>query len=379
MLRPDQLCQGCMSNWAWGTTSGTNQVVTITPEAVAASEPKPATKAALAKMSWRTWVKLISSLVLTAISVVLLVCFFRYTPAGVSGQELIPLYNNLASFAGLIVVIPLYLSASLFDTAKKPHFTALARILRAASLILAAGVFGTAVFCWTRTERLARLSPPQQSNELAQRLQSATAVIQMYDPNVSRYKSTKREGVVIAVDSGHTLILTVPYVDGNGRPMQPNDVWVNLSDGRTLPGRFSFAAAEPINLAIVEVTANEPPGQVQFHPAAEATIPSKSVFVIPNPLQGWTLDPATVLNRFTRRSQIGWICVVETDLQLDRSDAGSAMYDDAGRLMGFMISLDGDSGNSRFVMLDSATASVLERLRGRTDINAQNSPQEQQP
>jgi hypothetical protein len=55
------------------------------------------------------------------------------------------------------------------------------------------------------------------------------------------------------------------------------------------------------------------------------------------------------------------------------------MYDDAGRLMGFMISLDQDTGNSRFLMLDSATVSVLERLRGRKDINAQNSSQEQQP
>ena len=363
-----------MTNWAWGTTSGSNQVVKITPEAVAASEPKPATKVAAAKMSWRTWVKLISSLVSIAIAIVLLVWFFRYTPAGVSGQELIPLYNNLASFAGLLAGLSFLVSGWLFDTSKKLHFTASARILRAVSFILATGVLGTALFCWWRTESLGRLSPPQQSNELAQRLQSATAVIQMYDPNVSRYNSTKREGVVIAVDSGHTLILTVPYIDGNGRPMQPNDVWVNLSDGRTLPGRFSFAAAEPINLAIVEVTADAPPGQVQFHPAAEATIPSKSVFVIPRPLKGWTFDPATVMNRFTRRSTIGWNCVVETDLRLDRSDVGSAMYDDAGRLMGLMISLDADSGNSRFVMLDSATVSVLEKLRGHKDVNAQASP-----
>jgi hypothetical protein len=368
-----------MSNWAWGITSGSNQVVKITPEAVAATEPKPVTKAVPAKTSWRTWVKLTVSLLSIPIAVVLLVCFFKYTPSGVSGQELISLYYNLAVFAIFFAAFSFFVSASVFDAARKLHSKASVRIVGAVSFILATGLLGTGLFCWMRTESLARLSPPQQSNELAQRLQSATAVIQMYDPNVSRYKSSKREGVVIAADSGHTWILTVPYVDGNGRPMQPNDVWVNLSDGRTLPGRFSFAAAEPVNLAIVEVTAEAPPSQVQFHPAAEATIPSKSVFVIPNPLQGWTLDPATVINRFTRRSNIGWLCVVETDLKLDRSDVGSVMYDDAGRLMGFMISLDQDTGNSRFLMLDSATVSVLERLRGRKDINAQNSPQEQQP
>jgi len=100
------------------------------------------------------------------------------------------------------------------------------------------------------------------------------------------------------------------------------------------------------------------------------------VFVIPNPLQGWTRDKATIINRFTRRKNIGWSCVVETDLKLGGSDIGSAMYDDAGRLMGFMISVDKSSGNSRFVMVDSATVSVLERLKGRKDMNAQNSPQE---
>lgn len=351
-----------MTNWAWGTTSGVNQVVRITPEAVAASEPKPATKAAPVKTSLRTWVTLVVSLVLSAIAVVLLAGFFRYTPANASGQELISLYNNLAVFALLSTVVSFFVSLSVLDTAKKLHFTTSARILRAVSFVLATGLLGTALFCWLRTERLARLSMPQQSNELAQHLQSATVAIQMYDSNVNRYHSIKREGVVIGASSGRTWILTVPYIDENGIPMQPNDLWVNFSDGRTLPARVSFAAAEPSNLAIVEVAADPPQGQVQFHPAAEATIPSRSVFVIPNPLQGWTLDEATVINRFTRRTNIGWNCVVETDLRLDGSDVGSAMYDDTGRLMGFMIAFDDDTGNSRFVMLDSATVSILERL-----------------
>jgi hypothetical protein len=154
---------------------------------------------------------------------------------------------------------------------------------------------------------------------------------------------------------------------------------VNLSDGQTLPGQFRWAAAEPANLAIVEVAANAPAGLVQFHPTAEAVIPSRSVFVIPNPLQGWSLDKATVLNRFTRRTNLGGNCGVETDLKLDRGDVGSALYDDTGRLMGLMIAIDEDTGNSRFVILDSAIASVLEGLRERKNVNAQNFSKEQQP
>lgn len=380
-LRPNQLCQSCMATWAWNTTPGSNQVVTITPDAVAAHHPKPAAKAALRKTSPFTWVLTILSLVLSSAVVVMLVYFFKFTPAGLSGQQIISRYHTIALVALLLAVLAGVAGTSVFDFARRKKFdlTTSARGVGVGAIILAAGLFGTAVFCWWKTESPASLSSPQQRNELLQRLQSATAVIQMHDMDVNRYRSWKREGVVIAADSGRLWILTVPYVDGHGRPFQPNDVWVNLSDGRTVAGRFRWAAADPLNLAIIEVAADTPTGLVQFHPAAEAVIPSRSVFVIPNPLQGWSLDQATILNRFTRRTNLGWNCVVETDLNLDPSNVGSAMYDETGRLMGFMISLDVDSGNSQFVMVDSATVSILESLRGRKDMNAQHSMQEQQP
>lgn len=374
-LRPNQLCQSCMSTWAWNTT---NQKVTITPDAVAA--PKPVTKGAQ-KTNPITWVLLIVSLVLSSIVVGLLVYFFKVVPAGLNGQQMISRYHTIAVMALLLAALAGIAGASVFDVArrKKYDLKTSARVAGVLSIILTAGLLGTAVFCWSKTESASSLSSPQQSNELLQRLQSATAVIQMHDPGVNRYRSWKREGVVIAADGGRLWILTVPYLDEFGRPIQPSDVWVNLSDGRTVPARFRWAASEPANLAIVEVDDEPPAALVQFHPTAEAVIPSRSVFVIPNPLQGWSLEKATVLNRFTRRTNIGWHCIVETDLKLDQSDAGSAMYDDTGRLMGFMISTDKDTGNSQFVILDSAIASVLEGLRARKDVNAQNFSKEQQP
>lgn len=374
-LRDNQLCQSCMSNWAWNTT---NKVVKITPEAVA---PKPKTKTAAIKTSPLTWVLSIVSLVLSLVVIALLVYFFKFTPPGLNGQQMISRYHTIAVVALLLAALAIVVGVSVFDFArrKKYDLKTSSRVVGAVSIIIAAGLFGMSVFCWSRTESAATLSSPQQSDELLQRLQSATAVIQMHDPDVSRYRSWKREGVVIAAESGRVWILTVPYVDEFGRPIQPNDVWVNLSDGRTLPGRFRWAASDPANLAIVEVEGEAPGGLVQFNPTAEAVIPSRSVFVIPNPLQGWSLEKATVLSRFTRQTNIGWNCVVETDLKLGRSDAGSAMYDETGRLMGFMISLDDETGNSRFVLVDSAIASVLEGLKVHKDMNAQNSTQEQQP
>src|SRR5690349_11046524 len=369
-----------MSNWAWNTTAGSNQVMKITADAVA--DPKSTTKTApVAKTRPLTWVLLIASFVLSAFVAGLLVYFFKFKPAGLSGQQMISRYHMIAVVALLLAALAVILGVSVFDFARRKRFdlTTSVRRVGVGAIILATGLFGTVVFCWSKTESTASLSSPQQSNELLQRLLSATAVIQMHDPNVNRYRSWKREGVVIAADSGRIWILTVPYVDEYGRPLQPSDVWVNLSDGRTLPARFRSAVGEPANLAIVEVAADAPGALVQFNPTAEAIIPSRSVFVIPNPLQGWTLDKATVLNRYTRRTNIGWNCVVETDLKLDSSDVGSAMYDETGRLMGFMIALDENSGNSRFVMVDSAIASVLESLQGRKDMNAQNSMQEQQP
>jgi hypothetical protein len=378
-LRPNQICQGCMSSWAWNTTSGANKVVKITPGAVA--DPKAATKATAAKTSPLTWMLLIGSFVLSAAVVVLVVYFFKFTPAGLNGQQMISRYHTMALVALLLAASAVILGASVFDFArrKKSDLKTSARGVGVGAIILAAALFGTAVFCWWKTESVASLSSPQQSDELVERLQNATVVIQMYDANLNRYRSWKREGVIIAIDSGRLWILTVPYVDEYGRPLQPNDLWVNLSDGRTLPAQFRWAAAEPANLAIVEVVANAPGDVAQFHPNAEAVIPSRSLFVIPNPLQGWTLDKATVLKRFTRRTNIGWNCVVETNLKLAPSDAGSALYDETGRLMGFMVSLDEYSGNSRFVLVDSAVASILESLRVRRDLNAQNSTQEQQP
>jgi S1-C subfamily serine protease len=377
-LRADQLCQSCMSNWAWNTT---NQVVTITPDAVAKQGAKPATKAVAVKTSPVAWVLMIVSFMLNSVVIALLVYFFKFTPASLNGQQMISRYHTIAVVALLLAALAVIVGVSVFDFARRKQYDlkTSARGAGLGAIILAAGLFGTAVFCWSKTESAASLSSPQQSSELLQRLQSSTVVIQMHDPDVNRYRSWKREGVVIAAESGRVWILTVPYVDGYGRPIEPNDVWVNLSDGRTLPARFRWAAAEPANLAIVEVDGDAPAGAVQFHPSAEAVIPSRSVFVIPNPLHGWTLDKATVLSRFTRRTNIGWNCVVETDLKLDQNDAGSAMYDDTGRLMGFMIGLDEESGNSRFVIVDSAIASVLEGLRGRKDMNAQNSTREQQP
>lgn len=361
LLKPNQLCQSCMSKWAWGGAK--NQVVTITPEAVAARESKPAAKARRTSPFIR--VLPIVSLVLSAGVAALLIYFFKHDPTGIPGQQVMSRFANIATGAVILAVLGVLLGASVFYLARKRNYDLLvsARVLGVVAIILGMGVFGTAVFCWSRTERATSLSAPQAGNDLLQRLSNSTVVIQAHEPLLNRYQSAKREGVIIANEPGRTWILTVPFLDRSGNPLRPGEIWVNLSDGRTLPGQIRWAQGDPVYLAIVSVETDQAPGQIQFHPAAEAVIPGHPVLVIPNPLRGWMVAKGTVLNRASRRTTIGWSTIVKASSPLSPADVGSAMYDESGRLLGFMVGIDPNSGESQFVIVDSAIASALETVR----------------
>ena len=361
LLKENQLCQSCMTKWAWGGAG--NQVVTITPEAVAAYESKPAPPAGTSPL---IRVLPVVSLVLSAAVVALLFYFFKQDPAGIPGQQIINRFANIATSAVILAGVGIALGASVFYLARKKNYDlrASARVLGVVSIILGMGVFGTAVFCWSRTERATSLStPPAVGDDLLQRLSNATVVIQAHEPRVNRYQSAKREGVIISNEPGRAWILTVPFLDQNGNPLRPNEIWVNLSDGRTLPGQIRWAQGDPVYLAIVSVETDQSPGQIQFHPAAEAVIPGHPVFVIPNPLQGWMVTGGTILSRASRRTNLGWNTVVKASSHLSPADVGSAMYDESGRLLAFMVGIDPGTGEGQFVIVDSATASLVKNYR----------------
>ncbi|HET6979666.1 MAG TPA: trypsin-like peptidase domain-containing protein [Pyrinomonadaceae bacterium] len=355
-----------MTKWAWGGTG--DQVMTITPEAVAAHDQKPVVKTRPTNTSPLIRMLPVVSVVLSAAVIGLLFYFLKHDPAGLSGQQVLNRFANIALAAVVLAALGIAIGVSVFYLAKGKNYNLApsARISGVISIILATGVFGTAVFCWSRTERATSLSYPQAgTNELLQRLQNATVVIQAHEPVLNRYGSAKREGVIIANEPGRAWILTVPFLDRNGTPLRPAEMWVNLSNGRTLPGQIVWAQGDPIYLAIVLVETDESPGQIQFHPAAEGVIPGHSVLVIPNPLQGWMLAKGTVLTRASRRTNVGWNTVVKASSHLNPTDVGSAMYDESGRLLGLNVGADPNSGESQFVIIDSATASVLETVRDR--------------
>jgi hypothetical protein len=381
LLRADQFCRSCVSNWTWASFADNNQPITVTSETLAAQDPKPPEKPTAHKAGIVTWMLLLLSLLFSAIVVVLLGYFFAQPPTYLSGEKILNRFHNLALSAGILALLAVVISVGhlYFARHKKYHFQTPLRIVRAISVILAMGVFVGAFVCWSKTERVGSLYLQQpHPHALVQRLHNATVVVQAHEPLASRYRSSKRAGTIIGAESGRMWILTVPYSDNNGKDLsQPNDVWVNLSDGRTLPGRFSWAARKPVNLAIVEVRGNTPPAQVQFHPTAEGIIPSQSVLVIPNPLQGWGLEQGTILSRGGQRTSIGWNCTVKVSLGLQQLDRGSAMYDESGRLLGLMTSSDERGGNSVFVIVDSATISAIEGITNKTASGRASSLQEQ--
>jgi len=351
-----------MSKWAWG--GGADQVVTITPEAVAA---KPKAKVQRARANPLSLVLPVVSLVFSAGVVGLLIYFFKQDPVGMPGQQMMNRFANIATGAVILAGLGIVVGASVFYFARRRRFDlqTSARVLGVVSIILGMGVFGTAAFCWARTERATSLSTPKTGgDELLQRLSNATVAIQAHEPGLNRYRSLKREGVIIANEVGRAWILTVPFLDPNGIPLRPSEMWVNFSDGRTLPGQIQWAQGDPAFLALVSVDMDQSPGQIQFHPAAEGVIPGHSVLVIPNPLQGWTVERGTVLSRASQRMILGWATVVKASTHLSSDNVGSAMYDESGRLLGFMVGVDPKDGDGEFVIVNSAIASLVEKARG---------------
>lgn len=358
-----------MSNWAWSNFADSNQQITISSENLAAPDSKRPAPPPPAKASTGAWLLVALSLAFSAVVVVLLVFFFRQPPNGLSGVNVLNRFNTLALTATIsgLLAVAIGVSIALRVVQKRLHKQTSFLIAAAVSIVLAIAAFGTAFVSWSRTERVRHLSaavPQSPGNDMAQRLQSATVVVQAHDPLISRYRSSKRAGIIIATQPGRIFILTVPFfdADGNGRT-QPNDLWVNFTDGRTLPGRFRLATNGPNSLAIIEVQGDPPPAQVQFHPTAEAIIPSQPVLVVPNPIHGWRFEQGAILTRLSQRTNKGWNCAVVVDLGLQPMDLGSAMYDESGRLLGMMTAFDEDGNDSEFLILDSATVAEIQRIK----------------
>jgi hypothetical protein len=369
LLRANQVCKTCQSAQAWARFGGSNQVLVINPKVEVAAESRLLSDSPPIGGSRITWALFILSLALTASALALVVYFFKKPPPTISAEQLLNRFNVLATSAGILGGLALLTSIGIFHYARRKGYNRRAsiRIVGPIVIFLAAGVFAAAFSCWSRTEKVRVLSSvqPSSTDPLIQRLHTTTTVIQALDKRLDRYRSAKGAGVIIGTKSGKTWILTVPYSNDSWRDLPGSDaLWVNFSDGRAFPGRVRWVAQPAINLAIVEVEADAPAGEVQLHPIAEGVIPAEQVLVVPNPIRAeWTLEPATILNRRGTRTNSGWTCLVDIDLSLQNEDVGSGMYDRDGRLLGLKTGFDQRRGTSQFVIVSSDLVSGIRAVK----------------
>lgn len=337
-----------------------NQVIVIKPEVEVAQDSGVQADSSTPRVGLLTWAFFLLSLACTASVVAMLIYFFKEPPPELLPEQLLSRFNSLAAGATILGGVAVIIGAGIFYYARQKEYGGRVLVNVAGLLVicLAAGVFVTAVFCWAKTERVQALSPQDlaSGNPLLRRLQSGTTVVHALNARTDRYRSAKGAGVIIGRKSGLTWILTVPYPEESSwRDLPRADaLWVNFSDGRSFPGRLRWSAQQPINLAIIEVETNAPTGQVQFHPIAEAVIPSTEVLVVSNPLYaGWKLEQGSVLKRRGLRTETGWNCLVDVDLNLRSDDVGSGMYDQSGRLLGLNAGFDRRDGTTKFVIVSS--------------------------
>lgn len=374
-LLANQVCKNCQSARVWSRFGESNQVIVVRPEA---EDPSAANVPAAPPpgVGRASWAFLTLSLALTASVTVVLAYFFGKSPRTLPAEQLLSRFNTLATCAVILGALALAVSiGALYRVRQRGDGGKPVRVAGTAFTCLAAGVFATAFFCWAKTERVYALPPVQSvpDGSLPQRLHNATAVVQTVNSRADRYRATKSAGVIIGAKSGRMWILTVSRADEDtSRDLLRSDaLWVNLSDGRSLPGRVRWAARPEVNLTIIEVDADDPPGQVQFHPLAEAIIPSSEVVFVPNPLyEGWKLTRGTVLKRRGPRSDAGWNSLVDVDVNPRREDIGSGIYDENGRLLGLDVGFNQLDGTGEFVIISPDVVRQITAAETSSDLDA---------
>jgi len=357
LLRHDEVCETCRSAQVWARFGKGNQIIVIKAQAETRPTANPDVKP-LPRPGPAIWSLLILSLALTAIGFASLVFFFRNPPAKLSLDQFLNRFNDLASAAAVLGAFAFLISTGTsFFGINKRAASKVFRIWGVTLIGLALMVFASGLFCWYRTERVHTLVPPQSgsANSLAQRLYEATTVIYAFNQRSNRYRPATGAGVIIAGRPGRTSILTVPYAQGDSwRDLTNSEsLLVSFSDGRLMPGALRWAATPPMNLALIEVETNAAGSAIQFHPIAEAIIPSAEVLVVLNPLEiGWKVERGMILKRRQLRTVSGWSCLVDTDINSQRASVGSGMYDLSGRLLGLNAGYQ-RNGTAQFVVVSS--------------------------
>jgi hypothetical protein len=358
-LRPGQVCSNCEAALAWTDFTAGEKVIVITGEEESVVENSQLVEAAKpSRISWLIYLMLCFTLISTVGAIFLLYKF--KDSSGLLPKQQIARFNSLSWWALLLSCLGLVMGLAAIISLRSKGLSRLSPFI-ATNLALVIFAFVTldiSFYYWRKTysPKAVQQVDARAKDNIAQRVQSSSAIVYAFNKQANPYRPAVANGVVIANKEGKTWVLTVPFAAGEAWRDLPNTdaLWVDFADGRSEKGSWLWFVRPPLNLAIIEVELADPPGTVEVHPLAEALIPGNEVFHLSNPLRTeWRLQTGTVLRRQSRRNAHGFYGLLATDIPAYPSDIGSGLYDKSGRLVGICIGRDGSGTKSVYEMLPS--------------------------
>lgn len=146
-------------------------------------------------------------------------------------------------------------------------------------------------------------------------------------------------------------------------------VWVYLSSGESARGHVRWAAPPPLDVAVLEVPAENPPGPIRISRESDLVQRGEEVFFVPNPFRsGWKFHRGSVKKREPHQTPAGEYSLLYTDLPVQPGDSGSGLFDKSGRLVGLNTWLQQGGGESQGIGLPSETMVAILDLIERNEL-----------
>jgi S1-C subfamily serine protease len=211
-----------------------------------------------------------------------------------------------------------------------------------------------------------------------ERIMAATVVLLAPDSSGNARRPAIGTGSVIQAEKGKAWIVTcshvvMPYV----APAAPrfasraHPVWACFADGREAEGRVRWTGEPPLDVALVSVEIEDPPGPIRTSRDGSEATDGSAVHFVPNPLRdGWLLHRGTVSARRSHLTPAGRFSLVITDLPVQPGDSGSGLFDAQHRLVGVNTWRSVDESGPAGISLPSETIRVILDLIERDDLSS---------
>ncbi|MHC4547776.1 MAG: S1 family peptidase [Planctomycetota bacterium] len=372
-LEPGEVCPDCRSADAWHQYGGRKLVIGREDLAAAAARRRGDVARPL------SWAHLLS--VAAGIGVVLSILatmgnftWARLAPLDVLQENWLGVarWTVLAGLATLaaggVAIVRLRRSRS-YRSAPLIGLNLTATVVGTAALVLGGvyWLYAVNLFGWQHVS-VPPLSGAAARTPLTRSIMDATTVILAPDGDGDARGMAIGSGAVISAAGDRAWVVTcrhvaMPYAATAAfrDVARAHPVWVYFSDGRSAPGRVSWTAQPPLDVAIVSVAIENPPAPVPISPDAGAVGADARVCFVPNPFRtGWRAHHGRVLKREPHRTPAGEYSLFLTDLPVLPGDSGTGLFDHDGRLVGLNFYLRSDEGRPQVISLPAET---MDRVR----------------